>query len=454
MLFRSNSNFKVTGTFFNPGPFGIYIAALLPPVYMLLINKGRHIAPLTILFATGMFFVLYSFSRSAWMGLLIGMSIIVMINNKWLFSRVKGKRPLLRGIFIAGILLPVSWWLFSLKEASGAGRILIWRSSWLLVKRHFFTGVGPGKFAVNYADCQSDFLRTCNNTYFKYLAGDVRYAFNDFLQVFAESGLIGIVSYLIIVFLILKLLLKQVNGNDKRLNKFFALGLVGSFVVIISSGCTSYPMQMAPVYTLFWLFAGVVVSLDGYPGTVISFKTTSLGFAGLTFFFLFLLIASGWYLLLQINSYNNWDRLKKETDTKKWEKISAGNFILKENTVFLCDMAGRYMTNKMYREARVCYKAAESLSPDKRINYAAAHCDTQSGYYNDAIAQYETLVGRYPNLLQPRYELAVLFYNTGELMAFRYWAKEVLDFTPKFNSSETVSMKDDINFKLKNSSAK
>src|SRR5690606_25333780 len=109
---------------------------------------------------------------------------------------------LVGGALLLLAVFPLVYHLFQLKPASAQGRGLTWNSTVLLIQNHALTGVGTGNFAVNYLRYQADFLDGLNNNehvYFQ-LAGDNRYAFNDFLQLTAESGIPGGLIFLLLLF--------------------------------------------------------------------------------------------------------------------------------------------------------------------------------------------------------------------------------------------------------------
>ncbi len=75
-----NSNFRFTGFFFNPAPFAIFLSCLLICCLTIFFyspsNPIRAVA--LSLFLSGLPVILISVSRAAWLGLLVGMAVVLM----------------------------------------------------------------------------------------------------------------------------------------------------------------------------------------------------------------------------------------------------------------------------------------------------------------------------------------------------------------------------------------
>lgn len=113
-----------------------------------------------------------------------------------LFIYLMGKRlRTKRGMFLAGSVMVLWIGLLAVlfKPDSSAGRLLIYKISFRLLEKNFPWGVGPGNFQKAYLPCQADYFRAGTYTTKELLLADnIRYAYNDYLQIVIEWGVIGI----------------------------------------------------------------------------------------------------------------------------------------------------------------------------------------------------------------------------------------------------------------------
>ncbi|MBL1407348.1 O-antigen ligase family protein [Sphingobacterium faecale] len=104
--------------------------------------------------------------------------------------------------------------LYYVKIDSSNGRILIWNVSSTIMKDHWMTGIGLGRFSQEHMHYQKEYLGTKveDGEKFNRLAGDVRFAFNDFLQIFIEGGILILTMFVFIVLSIILLLIVHISG--------------------------------------------------------------------------------------------------------------------------------------------------------------------------------------------------------------------------------------------------
>ncbi|MEI6597327.1 MAG: O-antigen ligase family protein, partial [bacterium] len=144
-----------------------------------------------IIFFAGLFF---SFSRSAWLALAVGLAITAVLAI--IGRNLKSQKGLAEIILVMGILLFI---LFSqyqnlitsrldgegrLEEKSASERLVSYQESWQLIKNNWATGVGLG----NYTYVLN--RQTPNQESFYYQP-----AHNVFLLVWSETGIVGLLFF-------------------------------------------------------------------------------------------------------------------------------------------------------------------------------------------------------------------------------------------------------------------
>lgn len=138
---------------------------------------------------------------------------------------------------------------FFVKTRSSAGRRFIWKNCWFLLKENWLFGVGWGKFNPAYNHVQATFFSKNSITNGIALrANDGYYAFNEWLQIWIETGVFGFIICILFTCLILFICLKKINERK------YYYGAV--LVPLITSCIFSYPL-----HNLLLLFIGVLFSL-------------------------------------------------------------------------------------------------------------------------------------------------------------------------------------------------
>lgn len=204
--------------------------------------KRWRIALVLIILLFGSGFIL-TFSRAAFLALLAAGFIALVMNQKWKW--LLG----LIGVLAAALILVQPFYQnfigsLSLKDISVSERLRYWSYTWDMIQAHPFLGNGL-------------------NLYLKKLhqfvpAGEIYrgYAHNSYLQIWAEIGLIGLLSFLLPL---------------TRLAGFFSSkqGSKTLLTTCLSVGCMAFALQaffdnhffsMQPAF-LFWSFWGMYIGL-------------------------------------------------------------------------------------------------------------------------------------------------------------------------------------------------
>ncbi len=317
-----HSLFKLTGSFFNPGPYAGYLASVFPVVVGLYIFKlnlltkasnsfmkflaqmlnrvtnwikiispnfiikfrKKNIAEeqnvksdlanvslfSSVFFIIGILMVLVlpaTRSRAAWLAVLVSSFFLLSIRYQFKykffeFFNTKLKRA---GVIILGIILLsiTSFGIYHLKEGSSNGRILIWKVSLNMIKDQPLLGAGFDQFKANYMNYQANFFRDNPNVPEAIVAGDSNYAFNEVIQQTTENG---IFSFLLIGLILFVIFSKSKNkkyeeaeSNDDE--KLIYITKAGIISVLIFS-LFSYPTQILPVKLSLVLYLAIIGALS------------------------------------------------------------------------------------------------------------------------------------------------------------------------------------------------
>lgn len=270
-----HSHYAMTGAFFNPGPYGGYLAMVLP----LCLNRymqwwynsfkgydyGFHnwkwagaagVLILLVLPAT--------MSRAAWLAAAVGCVLVWwQRDGSWRYCRryrvLVWRRWRGRCIaLITAVVLVVAaaaTGMFLLKPDSALGRLFLWKMTCRAIAAHPWTG-HPDSFAAAYGEAQSSYFAAGDYAgWEERVAGSPEYAFNEYLELAATWG----IPALLVVLCVLGVCLYTAWRRGRY-------GIMGALVSLMVFAFFSYPMHLpgfmvAAVVLLAACFWGPLVCL-------------------------------------------------------------------------------------------------------------------------------------------------------------------------------------------------
>ncbi len=413
--------FRLTGSFFNPGPYSGYLAVCLPVCLGWILRYGRSkpevrpekrrlyyfawvcfVAILTML-PSGM-------SRSAWIAAAIGCTWVYgMEKSKLRLRKPAGWRilptvMLLSVVCVAAIAMVIA--AYHLKKDSADGRLWIWKVTVSAWKQQPWLGTGTGGFPQAYARAQSAWFAAGEATQNEQeRAGCPEYAFNDYLQTGLEQGLIGLViwvAWLVCVF--------REGIRRKRYE------ICGALLALLVFACSSYPFQLSSFRVLLAFLGALactgsgalVVSFPGGKAFLRSVPALDVGlFAGL------LSIAMYLGQVIYPPAYRAWGEARRLYESGRYPQALAiyrkTYSQLKHQPRFLFEGA-RTFTQTGDAAAAVCWlRQAVRLSNDPIMYTAMARNEQAIGQYMAAEKRLREAIELLPTRLYPYYLLVKLY---------------------------------------------
>ena len=260
-IYPSNhSLFVLTGTFYNPGPYSGYLAAVLPiALHRMLVSNGKKdrlsvaqyyfsmcvLLLICCVLPTGM-------SRAAWLASMISCGyVLLMVYHVKVKSFVSKHRYAVSGVLIVSALLTSS--AYFMKRDSADGRLLIWKITSQAIASSPCGEENGRTFSAIYGDAQERYFTNCEYSESEaWVAGTPDFAFNEYLQIAVEYGVW--VSVLLVTVL---LVLSMIAGSRKQL-----AGIDGCLVSLMVFACFSYPLHI-PAIVSVWLLTLMVLCGEG-----------------------------------------------------------------------------------------------------------------------------------------------------------------------------------------------
>ena len=211
-LRSANGLGRVTGTFVHPNAFGFYLVLLLVMGAGVLRHlRGLPWAFVALVLAGGTVALVLTYSRGSWISLVAGIVVVGVLQSRKLLLLLPA------GLLAVPLLAPsVLARLADLGQSQSVigtpGNSFLWRvEHWLLVLRsargHELLGIGPGA---------SDFL------------GDrVLPPHNDFVRMYVETGMLGLLAYLALLTAAVLTGLHALRTRPAGLERGLAVGALG-----------------------------------------------------------------------------------------------------------------------------------------------------------------------------------------------------------------------------------
>ena len=104
---------------------------------------------------------------------------------------------------------------FDLQGSSLNVRLLMWRNTLQMIKDNPLLGSGIGTFKINYLNYQANFLQK-NPNYIKYIT-NAKESHNEYLQMGAELGLLGLGIFIFIIYIFYALVINFIKKKDNNI---------------------------------------------------------------------------------------------------------------------------------------------------------------------------------------------------------------------------------------------
>ncbi len=279
-LSQKVAHFAVTPFFRDHTAYGAALTFVLPVLIAFLTIYKTRISKvlITFLIIIYLFALVLSYTRAAWVSIIISVfvwgCIRLRINAAYIFSGIlivllvtlfnnhrimmyleKNKQE------STGDLAKHAQSIANITtDASNLERINRWKSAWRMFKEKPYLGFGPNTYMFQYAPYQMSYEKTIISTNF----GDRGNAHSEYLGPLAESGILGMLTFLLIVILSAYYGIKVYYRCQTKEMKNITMGvLIGLFTYFIHGILNNF-LTTDKTSALFWGFIGIIVAIDLY----------------------------------------------------------------------------------------------------------------------------------------------------------------------------------------------
>lgn len=434
-----DSTLSLRGTFINSGPYGGFLSVcatvLLPYIKtddkkLKRFAKVALIAVIIILPAT--------LSRAAIISCVICFCWFAFSNEKKFKQFICSHK-----LFVTLVVVVLLIGAYKFKQGSADGRFFINKISFQMLLSNKLYGVGIGKYPGSYGEAQYNYFKNKTSGIIDDISIKTIYrermiadcpgsAFNDYLQIGVESGIIAMILFIVMIIYTIFHSMKQ--------HSIWSYGLISfSFFSLFS-----FPLELFQFQLLFSIILAMSI------GTCSDEKKTANAYLYIipVILIIVLLISNFGILMKRRESKKQWFAAGKWYDKKDYEYVLSDypNLFddLKDFSQYLFEYG--HSLNKMgyYEKSDSILLLGTSLSSDPMFWNVMGNNSMALGRFREAEERYKHAFYMVPNRLYPLYLIAKLYYIEGDTARFHDMAGLIETFIPKVESANTKRLSSEI----------
>ncbi|WP_161785315.1 O-antigen ligase family protein [Jejuia pallidilutea] len=463
--FPSNhSGFKLTGGFFNPGPYAGFLVSVFPIALGLYLFKEEVVNRLQFDMENKRFlhvntFIKYAVeyipligiisiilvipatqSRASWLALTISSSLLLVLRYEILKKLFNHLSKLKKVVLVTTVILIIGVSLlgvYHFKKGSSDGRLFIWKVSTKMINDNPLFGVGFDRFKAHYMDYQANYFAINGETQEALVADNTYYAFNEFIQFVVENGVIGVFLFISVLYVIIKF-------SSAKENNYLSTILKTSLLSIGVFAFFSYPVQILPIKLIIVVLLAALSKLGQNKikpfinfkiGTRIKLTLKAFVIGGVltTTIFSFKYIYKlntgfkNWQLALNSYQYSDYESAIQEYEAAYPE--------LKNNGEFLMNYGKALSIYKQDKKAIQILEKAKTHLNTTIIETTLGDAYKNIKQYNEAEIAYKHAANMIPSRFYPPYLLAKLYDESGQKEKALVMAKTILEKEVKIPST-------------------
>ena len=259
--------------------YGAALAFVIPLVIAFALNEPKRYLKI-LLWGVALFFtfaLVLSYSRAAWLSLLLGGGV-------WLLIRLRIK---LRTLVVTLLLVVAAFFTFQdeimwrlernntdssgnltehvrsiiniKSDASNLERINRWDAALSMFKQRPFVGWGPGTYQFEYAPFQRSYNKTIISTNY----GTGGNAHSEYLGLMAEAGIPAIAGFLLVIIFILIKGFKIIQSQAMhKVERNIVIACIVGLVTYIFHGFLNNFLDTDKIAAVFWGFMAIIVAVE------------------------------------------------------------------------------------------------------------------------------------------------------------------------------------------------
>lgn len=249
---------RVYSTLENPNVLAEYLLLIIPLAAVGVVTSKTStgktfsaIATVCMLLA-----MLLTLSRGGWLGLVLSIAVFLILIDR---------RFIVIGVICAlaaVLVLPDSvinrfTSIGNLTDGSTSYRVAIWMGTLSMLSDYWFCGIGPGTAAFN-------------SVYpsYSYNAATAQHSHNLYLQITCETGIAGIVIFVVLLFVFFKTTCSALARTQDKTAKFRLIAVISGMLGFLLQGMSDFSFYNYRVMLLFWMYIALGMILSRKKATL------------------------------------------------------------------------------------------------------------------------------------------------------------------------------------------
>jgi len=339
---------------------------------------------------------------------------------------------------------------FDERDPSINMRLLNWKNTYQMIKDKPLLGSGIGTYKMNYLDYQAEFLKN-NPAYMEYWVFP-REAHNEYLQIGAELGLLGLGIFLTIICIFYSVIIKFLKEEQNNKNRLVCWSLMMGISCFLIYSLFTFPLHVPALGSTFFIVVGLTAvyikdfNLPKYKEEKTTKKSKNKN-PGLKIIYSILVII---IMVIAIDSLAIKPYLSSIYSYKGKQNLVEGNYqdalsnfeygerLDPYNGNILINLGATYYNLGLYNKVEGIFSRAENYIKDKNIylNLGLYYMNTES--YKEAEEEFKYAIYLDPKFTKVYYSLGYLYFIQKDYdSAVKQWNK-VLEIEPNFSEKYNV----------------
>ncbi len=341
---------------------------------------------------------------------------------------------------------------FDMQGSSLRTRLLIWNSTIDMIKDKPVFGSGLGTFPLHYLNYQAKYLQ--NNPDYVQFLGKAAEAHNEYLQIWAEMGIIGLLSFLLIIIIFYRTNLGLIKKIKTIEGKIIIIGLISGVTVTLIHSIFSFPFHIPAVGAAFWFIIGITIASENIfcnkskEIKIIDFKKISFfseknekGYKWIRITFsivvlILMVLAINTFVLkpyrAELHLYQGRRWLIDENYRNALPVISYARELDPHNGRVLHALGATYYNLGKYNLGIYYLQEAKKYMADVNTFYILGLCYSQLNMYKEAEEEFKQAIYLNPKFIEALHYLGQLYFSQEDYDdAIEQWNK-ILEIEPNF----------------------
>jgi len=238
---------RIPSTFANPNVFGAYLLLAIPVCAIMIYMSKRVVHKLYYVVISGLLLynLGFTYSRGCYLALAAGLVVYILFMERRLIALF------IAGLAVSPFIIPASIInrlssISDLGDSSTSYRIYIWQATLRILKDFWISGLGQGIDAYNVV-----------YPYYAFNNVTAPHSHNLFLQVFVETGIFGLIVFLVLLVTFFRTLMRLYAKTRNKKTKAFLAGFIAAACAFLIQGMFDYVFYNYRVMLTYFMFMGI-----------------------------------------------------------------------------------------------------------------------------------------------------------------------------------------------------